>query len=132
MSSSSSKLVQGDEVVCNIRDNDIVSSYSEFDSQETFAIIAVDGHGYFLYIPQYIHVKDCNEITAYFAGTLGIHRKYIGEQTVYIKPGNIVRVHRNIDGYVCNKCGEYYPMSQSNQEDGTFICWVCRTYHTYD
>lgn len=30
------------------------------------------------------------------------------------------------NGYVCDRCDEYVPMSEPNQPDGTFVCFGCR------
>lgn len=30
------------------------------------------------------------------------------------------------DGKYCSKCVEWYPYAESNQKDGTLICWSCR------
>ena len=30
------------------------------------------------------------------------------------------------EGAKCNKCKDFVLMAQSNQEDGTFICYLCR------
>lgn len=128
---SNDKLQRGDEVVVNVRGNDIISSFSHFDSQEVLPVIAVDGHGYYLFVPQYLSINDSAEVTLSFAKDLFIAVKFIGEQAVYVKPNNIVRVYRNVDGYVCNKCGELFPYSEPNQENGSLICWVCSNYPLY-
>lgn len=31
------------------------------------------------------------------------------------------------DGCVCKKCKEFYPYAEPNQEDGTLVCYGCRT-----
>ena len=31
------------------------------------------------------------------------------------------------DGCTCKKCKEYYPYAEPNQEDGTLVCYGCRT-----
>lgn len=30
------------------------------------------------------------------------------------------------DGCDCAKCGDFYPYAESNQDDGTLICYRCR------
>lgn len=32
----------------------------------------------------------------------------------------------NKDGCRCKKCKEFYPYAESNQDDGTLICYPCR------
>jgi hypothetical protein len=34
----------------------------------------------------------------------------------------------NNDGCFCKVCSNWYPMAESNQADGTLICWLCRQY----
>jgi len=31
------------------------------------------------------------------------------------------------DGCDCKKCKEFYPYAEPNQDDGTLICYSCRT-----
>lgn len=31
------------------------------------------------------------------------------------------------DGCDCKKCKEYYPYAEPNQDDGTLICYKCRS-----
>ena len=31
------------------------------------------------------------------------------------------------DGFFCKQCGEYYRMAEPNQQDGSLICYSCRT-----
>jgi hypothetical protein len=38
------------------------------------------------------------------------------------------RVKREPDGCACKKCHEFYQFAEPNQEDGTLICYSCRTY----
>lgn len=35
---------------------------------------------------------------------------------------------RDPDGCACKKCKEFYQFAEPNQEDGTLICYSCRTY----
>lgn len=32
-----------------------------------------------------------------------------------------------MDGCVCKECKEFYPYAEPNQDDGTLICYSCRT-----
>jgi hypothetical protein len=34
----------------------------------------------------------------------------------------------NSDGLSCKNCGNFYPFSEPNQEDGTLICYSCRNF----
>jgi len=35
--------------------------------------------------------------------------------------------NNKIDGMFCNCCETFYKFSDSNQEDGSFICYTCRS-----
>ncbi len=37
------------------------------------------------------------------------------------------RKRRYSDGMICNKCKEFYMFAGPNQEDGTLICYSCRS-----
>lgn len=34
--------------------------------------------------------------------------------------------HTSASGLYCQKCGNYCPLSEPNQEDGGFVCYSCR------
>jgi hypothetical protein len=38
------------------------------------------------------------------------------------------RAKNEPDGCTCKKCKEFYQYAEPNQEDGTLICYSCRTY----
>lgn len=37
-----------------------------------------------------------------------------------------IRSHKGIDGMFCCKCNQFYDFAESNQEDGSMICYSCR------
>lgn len=37
----------------------------------------------------------------------------------------------HINGLNCKKCREHFPMAESNQSDGTLVCWSCKNYPFY-
>lgn len=37
------------------------------------------------------------------------------------------RNRKHPDGLVCKKCRDFYEFAEPNQEDGTLICYSCRT-----
>ena len=37
-----------------------------------------------------------------------------------------VRVRRSPDGMYCKRCQSFYQFAESNQEDGTLLCYSCR------
>jgi hypothetical protein len=38
------------------------------------------------------------------------------------------KAKKDPDGCTCKKCKEFYQFAEPNQEDGTLICYSCRTY----
>jgi hypothetical protein len=62
--------------------------------------------------------------------------KYIPTQKEYNRSATMsveavvhsrVPEHGEMDGCVCSKCHNFYPYAEPNQEDGTLICYSCRT-----
>ena len=42
-----------------------------------------------------------------------------------------IRINIGIDtinGLDCSKCKEHFPFAESNQKDGSLICYECRTF----
>lgn len=31
------------------------------------------------------------------------------------------------DGMTCKRCRNFSPMAEANQQDGSFLCWSCRS-----
>jgi len=124
-------LKPGDRVICRIQNAKIVSAYSTFDEVRTFEIIAVEDSGYFLYVPEYYNIGNSVEITDVSCKKLGLPKKYVGTYTTYILETQIERVHFILDGCICVECGEFYDMAEPNQENGTLICFSCRSYPIY-
>lgn len=45
---------------------------------------------------------------------------------MFQKPIEDAIIEEEYYGHNCKKCKEYYEHAQSNQTDGTLICWACR------
>ncbi len=121
------KLKPGDRVDCRVKSSTIVSPYKDYDEIRTFEIVATDPLGYFLFVPIYVSIKGSITADARLSHRLGIDKKFVDEQIVYIQENMIFQVRDVMDGVVCCKCGEFYAMAEANQEDGTMICWACRS-----
>lgn len=121
------KLKPGDRVDCRIKSDTIVSSYGEYDEIATFEIVAAEDHGYYLFVPFYMYIKGTVVADKYKSKVLNINKKFLDEQIIYIDTNLVYRVSIILDGMVCCKCQEFYSMSASNQEDGTLICYSCRS-----
>lgn len=120
------RLKAGDRVDCRVKSNVIVSPYKEYDEVRTFEIVAVDKTGYYLFVPHYVILKNSTLADKYQCHNLGIDGRFLDEQIVYIQDNLIARISSKLDGMSCAICHEFHPMAESNQEDGTMICWSCR------
>lgn len=123
------KLKPGDVVSCRIKETRIVSSYSGFDTIESFQIIALDSKGYYIYVPDHIIIANTFKVDEYTAKSLGIKKQFINCQVIYISPTHVTSVKSTLDGLICVKCNEFYSMAEPNQLDGTLICFICRNYY---
>ena len=43
---------------------------------------------------------------------------------VYVKN---IRDHKHPDGMFCKRCQSFYQFAEPNQEDGTLLCYTCRS-----
>jgi len=123
------RLKPGDQVICRIFENTIISPYDkDYDGIGTFEIIGSDNCGHFLFIPHYSLIKGTRKVDGYLKRTYGIDSKYIGDDCIYICDNIIYKIHSTMDGRICTNCKEFIRQAEENQEDGTFLCWSCRNY----
>lgn len=119
-------LKPGDRVDCRIKSNVIVSTYRGYDEVKTFEIVAIESYGYYLYVPHYYFLKGTVVADKYQCKRLGINNKFLNENIIYIEEGTIHAIREYMDGLPCKKCHEFFSYAESNQEDGTLICYSCR------
>jgi hypothetical protein len=121
------RLKPGDLVDLRFKVGKAVSPYSgDYDETRTLEIVAADTHGYYLYVPQYIALKDTVDVDDRDCKSLGIDKRYSGENVLYVSEGMICKVNTVLDGCACAHCGEFYFYAVPNQENGTLICFACR------
>lgn len=125
------RLKPGDRVTCRVKGGRIVSSYSGYEEEKEFEIIAFDAKGYFLYVPDHYAVAGTTRVSPNNLNSLGIDRKFMDCSMIYITSSSIVRVYEKLDGLTCSECKEFYKYAEANQEDGTLKCWTCRNYPHY-
>jgi len=120
----------GDIIVCKISNNEIVEHYKQtFDSKQKFEIIGIDDGKYVLYVPIDLIIKGSFELLSEkYCQNYNVPKKFIGSKIIKVSDVFIDYLYRKSDGIICKKCNEFYPMAQSNQEDGTLICWLCSKY----
>jgi len=119
-------LKPGDRIRCCIKDFFIVSPYQEYDEILTFEIVAVNGYGYYLYVPDYIMIKDALVFNEYKCKNLNINHKFYNQYFTHIPEKFVYQIRSILDGMTCTKCKEFFWMAESNQENGSLICWACR------
>jgi hypothetical protein len=120
------KLKPGDRVDCRVKASTIVSPYKSYDEIKTFEIVATDNHGFYLYVPHYYGLKGTSVADQYQCKALGIDKKFLNENMIYVQGNMIAAVHETMDGLACTVCKEFYQYAASNQKDGTLICYSCR------
>lgn len=124
------KLKAGDTVSCRVKSASIVGPYRSYDEIKSFVIVAVDANGYHLFVPHYCTLHGTITVDQRRCNTLGIDPKYIGEETIYILENIICGVESKQDGLNCKRCLEFFKYAVANQEDGTLLCYSCRSrYH---
>jgi hypothetical protein len=122
----------GDQVVCLVKAGVILHANEvDFDFKYIFDIASQYDQGYMVYVPATLHLKDVIVVTASNCFDFNLSKKFIGSSVYYITDYRIVYLHRKMDGMSCASCGEFYPMANSNQPDGTLKCWNCRNYKFY-
>jgi len=120
------KLEPGDTINCMIKSSLIVSPYHSYDEIKDFVIVAKDNCGYYLYVPHYYNIKNSIIVDSRLVKNLGINKKYLDENIVYIDASLISSIDKSHDGLACKICKNFATFASSNQEDGTFICFSCR------
>ncbi len=124
----------GDQVVCRIFENAIISSMAlEWEEELIFEIIKVDpGNRYTIYIPSDIVIKDAIFLTASNLHYYELNKKFLDSYIYHILDLHILRMYRQQEGYLCARCSYEFPHAEINRLDenghGIFVCFLCRTY----
>ena len=121
------ELQVGDTISCRIKSAMIVSPYRAYDDVKSFVIVAVDEHGYYLFVPHYYLLKDSFVADRYKIKLLGIEQRYLDEDIVYIQENMVASIEAQMSGINCRICREHFPYASANQEDGTMVCFSCRS-----
>lgn len=127
----STKLSPGDRVVCLVSAGAIINVYDDRWSDEyIFDIVCTYEGGYLIKVPSELvfKLRDSILIDNSNFDKFGADKRFIGDLVYYITDHKILSIYSKIDGMCCNKCQEFYPMAEANQENGTMVCWNCRKY----
>lgn len=121
----------GDQVICLLKGNEIVSVYEEeWDKKLIFDIIAIYDVGYLIYIPQDMVIKNSFTITKYNNKEYKVKSVFIGSSVNYITEHNITDIYSKLDGILCTKCGVFCKYAQIKESEA-FVCFTCRNYPLY-
>jgi len=122
----------GDQVVCRIKDNAIVSAYEDkWQDECIFDIISLYEEGYMVYVPTDMSIKDYIYITKSNYKRFNADKRFIDSSAAYITDYKIIRIFKKLDGIRCMKCDNFYDMATANQPDGKLICWNCLHYPSW-
>jgi hypothetical protein len=125
-------LTYGDTVVCRVRGNSIVSGGApKWDAELEFKVIGYSfvDEFYIIFIPRYYDIKNSWVIEDGDLAEHCIKKHYKGKKGMAVQMDKIFKVKtpNNRDGVFCVKCGRFYDYAEPNQEDGTMICFSCRS-----
>lgn len=122
----------GDKVFLKIKKINFVKASSiEYDALISLDVIGYDKDKvqYVLHVPCYYNVAHSWYIDNIHIEKYDLEPCYLDERGVFVYEDRIVRVelgNRSQDGMFCKKCNIFAQMAESNQYDGTFICYSCR------
>jgi hypothetical protein len=120
-------LKRGDKVEVHLKENEIVNRYRIFDEARVFEIVATDNEGYCLYVPHYLFVKETIVADITRCLRLEIDPKFLNENIVYVLEDFVISVKSILDGMSCKICQDFFAYAEGNQEDGSLICFSCRS-----
>ena len=123
------RLKAGDRVSCKLRESNVVGPYEAYDDIRTFEVIGIDSSdniGYYLFVPQYVFIKNSKKLDTYSHKSLHINSKFIGEDYILISEKMIYEVSFILNGMSCSNCHLYFEYAESNQENGGLLCYSCR------
>jgi hypothetical protein len=120
------KLKAGDRVSCKLKESRIINNTLEHDNTHVFEIIGVNEGGYYLYIPPYFFVKNTFKIDQFDYKKYKIAAKYIGDDCIHIPEDMILNISFILKGLPCRKCEIFFDYAESNQPDGSLVCYSCR------
>ena len=123
-------ITYGDIVVCKVKGNSIVPVLEQFDIELQFEVIGysfADGF-YILYVPQYYNIQNSWTVEKTHLSDFFIKNKFLTKKAAAIKQDHISRIITTTqNGISCSKCKKFYHLAEANQQNGTLICWSCRT-----
>ena len=120
------KLKTGDCVSCRVKSAVIVGPYRSYDDIKSFVIVSVDDYGYYLFVPHYYTLKNSIVCDRCKIRNLDIDPKYLDENIVYIQENLVAAIESINMGISCKICKEHFPYAESNQDDGSMLCFSCR------
>jgi hypothetical protein len=122
----------GDRILVKIKNDLIVNVYEDLpDAIVSLEIICICDEGYLAFIPTDFYLKNSFIIDVRRHREYNVPKQFIGGTAHYLTNQHIYAIQYRATGMVCAECLEHSPMAEANQEDGSFICWNCRSYPSY-
>jgi len=121
-----------DVVYCRVRGNTIVSLAKKHDGEIPFKVIGISPDSfYILLVPKYYNIRHSWKIDQSHMNDCNIDAKYKSKKAVAVPMGKISKIIRNTpiqqDGMICRGCKKFHYMAEANQNDGTLLCYSCRS-----
>lgn len=123
-----SRLSPGDRILVNIRENRIVSMYDTIvEDKKVLDIAGVYDEGYWGFVPSAFFLKDTVYINKSNYKGFKLDKRFIDSEVIYINDYKIAAIVSRIDGMRCINCDDFCQYAESNREDGSFICYSCKS-----
>lgn len=125
------KFKVGDKAYCKIKGNSIIlSANHDFDIVLKFDIIGKDQSKYLLSVPSFYSIKNSWNIKEEHIDKFDANPNFLDTRAIAIPEDRIVKIQNGStkeDGMFCERCKEFQPMVEPNQDSGSFICFSCRS-----
>jgi hypothetical protein len=116
----------GDKIDCLVKEG-VIMKLDDYDTILTFEVLAIGEYGYYVFVPQYYSIKNTVIINPARCTRYGISLRFLWEQMTHVTENLVYRLNREMDGMCCAKCGDFVLMAGPNRENGTMICYGCRS-----
>lgn len=119
----------GEKIFCKIHESTIVCSTSEaYEAQLIFEIIGIGENTskYLILIPTYYNIRGCWRIKEEHLEKFNINPNWLDHRALVVSEERVCHAANKGDGMSCARCKEFCPMAESNQTNGSFICFSCR------
>lgn len=125
----------GDRVLIRIKEDEIQPAYSmDYSVILQFEIIGERRDLYVVHVLPDVCLKEAFELSTFDCNRYEIPMRFLNEKAHIITTEHMVKVFGRMgprEGAHCARCGEFSSYSEPNQENGTFLCYLCRVWNPY-